>query len=90
MPLRINTNLSSLTSQRALANVTKRLGTNYRRLSTGLRINSASDDAAGLALSERLRAQVRSLDQAERNAQDGVSLLQTAEGALGELGALAV
>ena len=85
MALRINTNILALTAQRALASVTERLSGNYRRLSTGLRIATASDDAAGLAISERLRAQVRSLNQAKRNAADGVSLVQTGEGALNEV-----
>lgn len=85
MSLRINTNITSLMAQRALTSVTQRLAGNYRRLATGLRISTASDDAAGLAISERLRAQVRSLDQAKRNAADGVSLIQTGEGALNEV-----
>jgi len=83
--LRINTNIASISAQRSLASITDRLSTTYRRLSTGLRIASASDDAAGLAMSERLRAQVRSLNQAKRNAQDGISLVQTGEGALAEV-----
>lgn len=86
MGLRINTNIASLNAQRNLATVTDRLAVHYKRLSTGLRITSAADDAAGLAISERLRAQVRSLDQARRNAQDGISLVQTGEGALNEVG----
>ena len=86
MGLRINTNVASLTAQRALSSVTERLAGNYRRLATGLRISSAADDAAGLAISERLRSQIRSLDQAKRNAQDGISLVQTGEGALAEVG----
>ena len=65
-------------------NVSDRLSGNFARLSSGLRITTAADDAAGLGISERMRAQVRSLDQAGRNAQDGISLVQTAEGALGE------
>jgi len=85
MGLRINTNIASLTAQRALASVTERLSGNYRRLATGLRIATAADDAAGLAISERLRAQVRSLNQAKRNAADGISLVQTGEGALSEV-----
>ena len=85
MGLRVNTNIASINAQRNLQNVTNRLGGNYRRLSTGLRITSAADDAAGLAISERLRAQVRSLDQAKRNANDGISLVQTAEGSLNEV-----
>ena len=84
MGLRVNTNLPSLGAQRNLEGITKRLGDNYRRLSTGLRITTASDDAAGLAISERLRSHVRSLTQAKRNANDGISLAQTAEGALNE------
>lgn len=84
MGLRVNTNVFSLNSQRNLANVSGRLAGNFQRLSSGLRIASASDDAAGLGISERLRAQVRSLNQAGRNAQDGISLAQTAESALGE------
>ena len=85
MGLRVNTNTASINAQRNLASVTDRLGTNFRRLSTGLRISTAADDAAGLAISERLRSQVRSLDQAKRNANDGISLVQTAEGALNEV-----
>lgn len=86
MGLRINTNIASLNAQRNLTTITDRLAVHYKRLSTGLRITSAADDAAGLAISERLRAQVRSLDQAKRNAQDGISLVQTGEGALNEVG----
>ncbi len=88
MGLRINTNIASNSAQRSLASINERLGVSMRRLSTGLRINSAADDAAGLAMSERLRAQIRSLDQAQRNAQDGVSLVQTAEGGLNEVGSI--
>jgi len=84
MGLRINSNILSLNARSNLANVSERLSGNFSRLSSGLRIASASDDAAGLGISERLRAQVRSLNQAGRNAQDGVSLVQTAEGALGQ------
>jgi flagellin len=84
MGLRVNTNAASLNAQRNVANVTGRLSSNFRRLATGLRIASAADDAAGLAISERLRSQIRSLDQAGRNANDGISLAQTAEGALNE------
>jgi flagellin len=86
MGLRINTNLASLHGQRALTLATGRLETTFRRLSTGLRVGEAADDAAGLALTERLATQTRSLDQAVRNAQDGVSVTQTAEGALQEVG----
>jgi len=85
MGLRVNTNLFSLNSQRNLANVSQRLAGNFARLSSGLRIASASDDAAGLGISERMRAQIASLQQAGRNADDGISLAQTAEGSLGEL-----
>ncbi len=88
MGLRVNTNVASINAQRNLANVTERLGGNFRRLSTGLRISTASDDAAGLAISERLRSQIRSLDQAKRNANDGISLVQTAEGALNEVSSI--
>ena len=85
MGLRVNSNIASLNAQRSLSNTTDRLQANYRRLSTGLRISTASDDAAGLAISERFRAQVRSTNQAIRNAQDGISLTQTGEGALNEV-----
>jgi flagellin len=88
MALTVNTNIASIQAQRSLAGITQKLGTSFRRLSTGLRIASASDDAAGLAISERLRAQVRSLDQARRNANDGISMVRTAEGALSETGDL--
>ena len=87
MGLRVNTNLFASTAQRNLSNVSSRLGGNFSRLSSGLRIASASDDAAGLGVSERLRSQIRSLGQASRNAQDGISLAQTAEGALNEVSA---
>jgi flagellin len=85
MGLRVNTNIASMTAQRNLASVSSRLSGNFSRLSSGLRIASASDDAAGLGISERMRAQVRSFGAAWRNAQDGVSLTQTAEGALQEV-----
>jgi len=84
MGLRVNTNISSIAAQRELSNVSSRLGKNFQRLSSGLRIASAADDPAGLGISERMRAQLRSLRQASRNGQDGISLVQTAEGALGE------
>ena len=87
MGLRVNTNVFSLTAQRNLGNVTSRLGGNYSRLSSGLRIASAADDAAGLGISERMRAQIRSYGAAARNTQDGISLAQTAEGALNEVSA---
>ncbi len=85
MGLRVNTNIASLSAQRSLHAVTSRLGGNFSRLSSGLRIATAADDAAGLAISERMRAQIRSLSAASRNAQDGISLVQTAEGALNEV-----
>lgn len=84
MPQVINTNISSLNAQRNLNTSQSSLATALQRLSSGLRINSAKDDAAGLAISERMTAQVRGLDQAVRNANDGISLAQTAEGALVE------
>lgn len=81
----LQTNLSALNAQRSLLTTDRTVATSMARLSSGLRINHASDDAAGLAISEKLRAQVRSLAQAQRNANDGISLLQTAEGALNEV-----
>ena len=86
MPQVINTNVSSLTAQRNLTTSQGQLATALQRLSSGLRINSARDDAAGLAISERFTTQIRGLNQAVRNANDGISLAQTAEGALGETG----
>ncbi len=88
MALRINSNVASLNAQRNLANVSDRLGSSFERLSSGLRINRAADDAAGLAISERMRADVRSFQQASRNANDGISLVQTAEGSLDEVNSL--
>ncbi|MGY3265468.1 flagellin [Lysobacter sp. HA35] len=82
----INTNVMSLNAQRNLTTSGASLATSIQRLSSGLRINSAKDDAAGLSISERMTSQIRGLDQAARNANDGVSLAQTAEGALGEVG----
>ena len=81
----INTNLSSLTAQRNQSRSQNDLSTAITRLSSGLRINSAKDDAAGLAISERFTSQIRGLNQAARNANDGISLTQTAEGALGSI-----
>lgn len=86
MPQVINTNIASLNAQRNLNSSQNLLNTSLQRLSSGLRINSAKDDAAGLAISERMSAQIRGLNQAARNANDGISLAQTAEGALGEIG----
>jgi len=85
MPQVINSNISSLNSQRALNSSQNALSTALQRLSSGLRLNSAKDDAAGLAISERFTAQIRGLNQAARNANDGISLAQTAEGALAEV-----
>ncbi len=81
----INTNVASLNAQRNLSSSQSSMNTSLQRLSSGLRINSAKDDAAGLAISERFTAQIRGLDVASRNANDGISLAQTAEGALGEV-----
>jgi flagellin len=86
MPQIINTNIASLTAQRNLNGSQNSLATSLQRLSTGLRINSAKDDAAGLAISERFTTQIRGLNQAIRNANDGVSFAQTAEGALSTTG----
>jgi flagellin len=85
MGLRVNTNLFALRAQQDLFDVTTRLGNNYSRLSSGLRIASAADDAAGLGISERMRSQIRSLGQAARNTQDGISVVQTAEGSINEI-----
>ncbi len=82
----INTNTISLNAQRNLSTNSASLSTTIQRLSSGLRINSAKDDAAGLAISERFSTQIRGANQAARNANDGISLAQTAEGALGEIG----
>lgn len=90
MGLRVNSNIASLNAQRSLSVTTERLQANFRRLSTGLRISTAADDAAGLAISERFRAQVRSTNQAVRNAQDGISLTQTGEGALNEVSSILI
>jgi flagellin len=84
MALTVNTNVASLNAQRNLARSQGELATSMSRLSSGLRINSAKDDAAGLAISDRMTAQIRGLNQAARNANDGISLAQTAEGALQE------
>jgi flagellin len=82
----INTNVMSMTAQRNLSSSAGALATSMQRLSSGLRVNSAKDDAAGLAISERMSAQVRGLNVAARNANDGISLAQTAEGSLGKVG----
>ena len=85
MALTVNTNIASLTAQRNLTGSQTELATSLERLSSGLRINSAKDDAAGLAISERFTAQIKGLNQGARNANDGISLAQTAEGALKEV-----
>ncbi|MFQ1964225.1 flagellin [Aeromonas veronii] len=85
MAMFINTNTSSLNAQRNLMNTSKSLDTSYTRLASGLRINSAKDDAAGLQISNRLTSQINGLDQGNRNANDGISLAQTAEGAMDEV-----
>ena len=84
MGLRINTNVAALNAGRTLSVSTSALNTSLQRLSSGLRINSAKDDAAGLAIAEGFRSQVRGAQMAQRNSQDGVSLVQTGEGALSE------
>ncbi len=85
MPQIINTNVMSLNSQRALNMSQKSMATSLERLSSGLRINRAADDAAGLAIAERFTSQIRGLSQAIRNANDGISMAQTGEGAMAEL-----
>lgn len=85
MALTVNTNIASLNAQRNLTSSQSSLNLSLQRLSTGLRVNSAKDDAAGLAISERMNAQVRGLTVGIRNAGDGISLAQTAEGALGSI-----
>ena len=84
MALYVNTNVSSINAQRKLANSTLALNTSYQRLSSGLRINSSKDDAAGLQISDRLTSQINGLNQGNRNTNDGIALAQTIEGALDE------
>ncbi|HIX57288.1 MAG TPA: flagellin [Candidatus Anaerobiospirillum pullistercoris] len=84
MALYVNTNVSSLNAQRKLTNATNSLNVSYQRLSSGLRINSAKDDAAGLQISDRLTSQINGLNQGNRNANDGIALAQTIEGAIDE------
>jgi len=86
MPMTINTNIASLNAQRNLASSQSSLQTSMQRLSSGMRVNSAKDDAAGLAIAERMNAQVRGMNVAVRNANDGISMSQTAEGALSKVG----
>ncbi|REL26612.1 flagellin [Thalassotalea euphylliae] len=84
MPLYLNTNIGSINAQKQLSNISTQLNTSFERLSSGLRINNAKDDAAGLQISNRLTAQIMGLAQANRNANNGISVAQTAEGALGK------
>ena len=84
MALYVNTNVSSINAQRKLTNATNSLNVSYQRLASGLRINSAKDDAAGLQISDRLTAQINGLNQGNRNTNDGIALAQTIEGALDE------
>src|SRR3546814_9588882 len=84
MAVIINTNVAALNAQRNLGMTSSKMSKTLEKLSSGLRINRAADDAAGLAISEKMRAQVRGMQQGQRNALDGVSMLQTAEGALDE------
>lgn len=86
MAMSVNTNVTSLNAQKNLASSQSSLSTSMQRLSSGLRVNSAKDDAAGLAISERMTSQVRGMNVATRNANDGISMAQTAEGALGKVG----
>ncbi|MFK7898676.1 MAG: flagellin [Myxococcota bacterium] len=90
MGLRVNSNTASINAQRNLSNSTGNLQKSLQRLSSGLRITRAADDAAGLAISEGFRADVRSLNQAQRNGNDGISLLQVAEGALNEVSGILI
>lgn len=83
--MRINHNISSMITQTSLSQADKAMSSSLEKLSTGLRVNRASDDAAGLAVSERLRSQIRGMGRAKMNAQDGIALLQIAEGAAGEI-----
>ncbi|MGN0901807.1 MAG: flagellin [Succinivibrio sp.] len=85
MAIYVNTNVTSLNSTRQLSKATSSLDTTYKRLSSGLRINSAKDDAAGLQISDRLTSQINGLNQGNRNANDGIALAQTAEGAMDEI-----
>lgn len=84
--MRINTNLNAMIATNQMSKNTALAGSSMEKLSTGLRITKAGDDAAGLAVSEKMRAQIRGMEQAERNVQDGISMVQTAEGALEEAG----
>src|ERR671921_1556876 len=88
MSLRINTNIEAFNAHRQLSATSDKLGKSMERLSSGYRINRAADDAAGLAISEKLRGQISGLAQAQRNAEDAISLVQTAEGSLTEVHAM--
>ena len=88
--MRINNNIMAMNAHRQLAVNQSNAAKSMERLSSGMRINRAGDDAAGLAISEKMRGQIRGLKQAQRNAQDGISLIQTAEGALNETHAIPV
>src|SRR5438128_1080117 len=90
MGLRINTNTASINAQKNMRGTKLELDRSFERLSSGYRINRAGDDAAGLAISENLKAQIRGLKQASRNAQDGVSLVQVAEGGLNEISSIMI
>ena len=90
MGLRVNSNIASINAQRNLVNSTGELQKSLQRLSSGLRITRAADDAAGLAISEQFRADIRSIGQAQRNANDGISLLQVGEGALNEVSSILI
>src|SRR5258706_7913759 len=90
MAIVVNTNLASLQTQRSLSLANQELSKSMERLASGVRINHAADDAAGMAISQRMTAQIRSLSQANRNAMDGISLLQVAEGAYNEIGNIIV
>lgn len=90
MGLRITTNVASLNAQRSLYNSSRAMDTSLARLSSGYRINQAADDAAGLAISENLKGQIRGLKQASRNANDGISLVQVAEGGLNEVSSMLI
>ncbi len=85
MSLRVNTNVEAFNAHRNLEGTQMKLSKSMQKLSSGLRINSAADDAAGLAISEKMRSQINGTDQAQRNAMDGISLVQTAEGAYNEM-----
>ncbi len=90
MSMRVNTNISSVNAMRNLYSNDRNINSNFEKMASGSRINKAADDAAGLAISENLKAQIRSSVQASRNANDGISLVQTAEGGLNELGNIIV